>query len=97
MITPPAMPQGFSPLGAELPPERFAAIQKVAEELEAGFLSEMLKHSGVATPSETMGGGAGETAFAGFLSDAYAAELAKIGGLGLSEHVVAALIAREGG
>ncbi|MEM8787323.1 MAG: rod-binding protein [Pseudomonadota bacterium] len=88
----------IAPIGLSQPPAptRETALRNAAEELEASFLAEMLRLSGVAKPPETGGGGAGEDAFAGFLADAYARELVAAGGLGLSDHIYRALAAREG-
>lgn len=74
-----------------------AALREAARALEQTFLAEMLKTAGVAEPPTLTGGGAGEEAFAGFLVDAYAAELQRAGGLGLSESIFAALVARQEG
>ena len=78
-----------------IPVDRRDALHAAAVEFEASFLAEMLRLTGVAKPPETANGGAGESAFAGLLSDAYAEELARAGGIGLSEHVFAALVERE--
>ncbi len=79
-----------------LDPERLSALRESAEALEASFLAEMLRLSGVAKPPSFGGGGAGEDAFAGFLSDAYAERLVDTGGLGLAESIFRSLVAREG-
>ncbi len=76
---------------------RQQALRSSAEALEESFLAEMLRLSGVARPPESGGGGAGEEAFAGFLADAYAAELAESGGVGLAEGIYQSLLAREPG
>lgn len=78
-------------------PTRQQALRNSAKELEQSFLAEMLRLSGVARPPESGGGGAGEEAFAGFLADAYAAELAETGGLGLAEGIYQSLLTREPG
>ncbi len=80
-----------------IPPEREAALREVSQALEATFLAEMLRHTGVAKPPDGFGGGAGESAFASFLSDAYATELSRKGGIGLSEAIFRSLAARETG
>jgi len=90
----------ISPIPTPAAPEqstRQQALRNSAEALEQSFLAEMLRLSGVARPPETGGGGAGEDAFAGFLADAYAAELAETGGLGLAEGIYQSLLAREPG
>lgn len=86
---------GNSDPAANITPARLQALQGAATELEASFLAEMLKHAGVAKPPGAANGGPGEEAFSGFLSDAYARELAGAGGIGLSEHIFRSLLARE--
>lgn len=81
---PPAMPQ-------KTPPAQATRLQETARELEAAFLAEMLKSAGIARPSESFGGGAGEEAFSSFMVRTYADQMAAAGGLGLSEAIVRAL------
>lgn len=66
-------------------------IRQVAQDLEASFLSEMLKHSGYGKTSETFGGGIGEDQFGSFLRDQHAQLLAEKGGIGLAEQLFEAL------
>jgi peptidoglycan hydrolase FlgJ len=68
-----------------------AQIMRVARELEANFLSVMLREAGVGAPRATFGGGAGEEQFASFLTDAYAERISDRGGIGLAEHLFRAL------
>ncbi|MFV0334672.1 MAG: rod-binding protein [Tropicimonas sp.] len=63
------------------------ALRRAAQELEATFLSEMLKHAGVGTTPEAFGGGPGEEQFASMLRDAQAREMALHGGIGLAESI----------
>lgn len=63
------------------------ALRKVAQELEATFLSEMLKHAGIGKTPESFGGGPGEEQFSSMLRDAQARELALQGGIGLAESI----------
>lgn len=88
-------PQPVTDPASSLPPERLQALRGAAQELEATFLAEMLKYSGVAKPPASANGGPGEEAFASFLSDAYAQKLADRGGIGLAEHIFHSLLARE--
>lgn len=74
-----------------------AELRRVAEQLEASFLSEMLKEAGLGKPSETFGGGAGEDQFASFLRQAQADEIVKVGGIGLAESLYEALKENENG
>jgi peptidoglycan hydrolase FlgJ len=68
-----------------------------AEAFEAVFLAEMLKHSGVNALPGGFGGGAGEEAFASFLTQEYARLLAARGGIGLADQIFEAIKARENG
>ncbi len=67
------------------------AAARAAEQFEAAFLAEMLRHAGLARPPALFGGGAGEDRFASFLVRAYAERIAEAGGVGLAEHVADAL------
>ncbi len=78
-----------------LPPAREAALRQAAQAFEASFLAEMLKTAGLNRPRASMGGGAGEEAFASLLVGAQAEALAKRGGIGLAEPVYRSLLARE--
>jgi Rod binding domain-containing protein len=60
-------------------------VQAAAVELEAAFLAEMLKASGLGKARESFGGGAGEDQFSSFLVQHQARALAESGGVGLSE------------
>ena len=83
-----------APLGRAL--DGHGAMKEAAQALEASFLSEMLKLSGLAKPVGEFGGGAGEEAFSSMLSDRYAEEIAAKGGIGLSEMIFNALLRRSG-
>lgn len=64
-------------------PDAFAAAQA----FETAFLAEMLKHSGLNEMPATFGGGAGEEAFASFLTQEYAELMSEQGGIGIAEQV----------
>ncbi|MBY5977709.1 rod-binding protein [Phaeobacter italicus] len=66
-------------------------LRKAAQDLEATFLTEMLKSAGLGETSETMGGGAGEDQFSSFLVRAQAEQITKAGGIGLAESLYHAL------
>lgn len=68
----------------------------VARDLEASFLSEMLKSSGLGDSRQAFGGGAGEDQFTGFLVAEYADMLAANGGIGLAESIYRSLLRAEG-
>ena len=72
------------------------ALRKVAEEFEATFIAEMLKHSGVNKTRTGFGGGPGEEAFSSFLTGAYAERLAEVGGIGLAQSIYHALLQKGG-
>lgn len=72
-------------------PAAEAAARQTAQEFEAAFLAEMLKHTGVNATPETGGGGAGEDAFASFLTGEYARLVAERGGVGLAEQIFQAI------
>jgi len=71
-------------------------LRAVAQNLEAAFLSEMLKHAGVGAPRGGFGGGVGEDQFASMLRDEQARALAARGGIGLAESLFNALVERAG-
>lgn len=70
------------------------ALMKKAQELEASFLSEMLGHAGLGTPSADFSGGIGEDQFASFLRAEQAKAMVAKGGIGLAEHLFHALSIR---
>ncbi len=71
--------------------DKDARLMQAARELEASFLSEMLKHAGLGKTSSTFGGGVGEEQFSSLLRDAQAREMATSGGIGLAENLFHAL------
>lgn len=73
------------------------AMRAAANEFEAVFLAEMLSHTSLADTSESFGGGAGEDAFGSFMTREWANQLTESGGIGLSETIYQALLARSGG
>ena len=82
-------------VGPALPvPSNDARLREVAMQLEATFLSEMLKSAGVGAVSESFGGGVGEEQFGSYLRDAQAREMVKAGGIGLAQSLFDAMRAR---
>ncbi|MGB5556736.1 MAG: rod-binding protein [Paracoccaceae bacterium] len=73
------------------------AIWKVAQDLEATFLAEMLKSAGFGAARDSFGGGVGEEQFSSFLRQAQAEEMVKTGGIGLAEAVFNTLKERTDG
>lgn len=80
--------------GETASPDR-EALRAVALNLEAAFIAEMLKHSGLGASPEGFGGGPGEEQFASFLREEHARLFAERGGIGLAEGIFRALVARE--
>ena len=70
---------------------REIVLRQTAENLEAAFLSEMLKSAGFGAARDGFGGGVGEEQFASFLRDEQARALVKGGGFGLAESIFEAL------
>ncbi|MDU8910974.1 rod-binding protein [Aestuariicoccus sp. MJ-SS9] len=82
----------------EIPPFQSAApappdpvLLKAAQELETGFLAEMLKSAGLGKVSDSFGGGAGEMHFGSFLQHEQARQMVEAGGIGLAEMIFNAL------
>lgn len=70
-------------------------LERIAIELEANFLAQMLDFSGLGETSENFGGGAGEDAFSGFLVQEQAKMIAENGGIGLAESIVKSLLREQ--
>lgn len=70
-------------------------LRDAAKQLEASFLSEMLKSAGFGEARESFGGGVGEEQFASFLRDSHAKSMVETGGIGLAEHLFNALKSRD--
>ncbi|MDV4144723.1 rod-binding protein [Shimia sp. FJ5] len=66
-------------------------LKEVAQDLEASFLAEMLKHAGLGKPRESFGGGAGEDQFASLLIETQARAIVDAGGIGLAESIFQSL------
>ncbi|WP_300070615.1 rod-binding protein [uncultured Ruegeria sp.] len=67
------------------PPSTANRLQAAVEDLEAAFLAELLKSAGLGKTRQSFGGGAGEDQFSSFLVQHQAQQLARSGGVGLSE------------
>lgn len=72
-------------------------LREAAIQLEATFLSEMLKSAGFGESRKSFGGGVGEDQFGSFIRDAQAREMAESGGIGLAEALFEALKERAYG
>lgn len=66
-------------------------LRALSQQLEAGFLAEMLGHAGFGAARKSFGGGAGEDQFASFLRQEQANAMVKAGGIGLAESLFHAL------
>lgn len=73
------------------PPPTDQALRKVSQDLEAAFLTQMMKPMGADESRTSMGGGIGEEQFSSFLVEAEAKAVAKAGGVGLAESIFASL------
>ncbi|WP_050604900.1 rod-binding protein [Ruegeria sp. 6PALISEP08] len=80
-----------NPQGGQIPPTP-TRLKDAAVELEAAFLSEMLKSAGLGKTRQSFGGGAGEDQFSSFLIQHQAQQLARSGGVGLSEILLKSLM-----
>ncbi|WP_424941199.1 rod-binding protein [Aliiroseovarius sp. S253] len=67
------------------------ALWNAAKELEASFLSEMLKSAGIGKTPDSFGGGVGEDQFASFLRQEQARGMVESGGIGLAQSLFEAL------
>lgn len=79
----------------QLTPQRREQLREVSQDLEASFLSEMLRHAGAASSRDSFGGGIGEEQFSSFLRNEQARAMAQNGGVGLAEALFNALVSRE--
>ena len=91
-----AAPSTLAAVGSA-PSSRDADLHESAQRLEAAFLAEMLKGTGLGERGGDFGGGIGEEQFTSFLREAYANEMAKRGGVGLAESIFEALKERRDG
>lgn len=67
------------------------ALRLKAQDLEASFLAEMLKYTGLGKTQEGFNGGVGEEQFSSFLVDEYARMMTRSGGIGLAESIFKSL------
>jgi len=83
----------LSPSAQTSAPSRDTA-RNVAQSLEASFVSEMLKHTGLGLKENSFGTGS-ESQFASFHREALAKEIVRSGGLGLTELIFEAVLERS--
>ena len=79
------------------PGSRAAEIREAARAFEAVFLAEMLAHTGANKAPDAFGGGFGEEAFAGMMTETWAKMMVEAGGVGVAERIEAALLSKAGG
>ncbi|MBU6234478.1 MAG: rod-binding protein [Alphaproteobacteria bacterium] len=78
---------------SKLNPQKLAEIDNAANEFEGMFLSEMLSHMFETTGVDPMfGGGESEETWRGMMVDEMGKQIAKSGGLGLSDPIKAEMI-----
>ena len=78
-------------------PAQRARVEKTAQSFEASFLSSMFGQMFEGTDvSEPFGGGAGESAFRSFMTDAMGKSMASHGGVGLAKSVTAEMLKMQG-
>ncbi len=70
-------------------------IWAVAQDLEATFLAEMLKSTGLGESPDSFGGGVGEEQFSSFLLQAQSKAMVRSGGIGLAETIFNTLREQE--
>lgn len=73
----------IDPIQAQSAPK--TVLRTKVEALEAAFLAEMLRHSGLGEQESRFGGGIGETQVTSFLREAQAKAMVDAGGIGLAE------------
>ena len=73
-----------------------AQIDAKAKEYEATFLSIMFGQMFEGTSRTLFGGGPGEEAFTGFLTDAMAKQVSRHGGVGLAKNLAADMLKMQG-
>lgn len=83
-----------APTGLNIP-DAEARLRKAAVDLEASFLTEVLKSAGLGDVEDSFGGGAGESQFSSLLVRAQADRIAAAGGIGLAQHLFEALKERQ--
>lgn len=84
----------IEPVSAQSAPKPM--LRSKAEALEAAFLAEMLRHTGLGEQASSFGGGIGETQMASFLREAQAKAMVTAGGVGLAEMLLRSMAERGG-
>lgn len=94
-VSPALLAQPAVPTAAEL--AKRAQIKETAQGFEASFLSIMMQQmfEGVETEAP-FGGGSGETMFRSFMTDAFAKQMARSGGVGIADVVTREMLKIQG-
>jgi Rod binding domain-containing protein len=87
-------PLGTSLVTPETQSAKTAHLRALSVELEATFLTEMLKHSGLGEAQKAFGGGIGEEQFTSMRLQQTAQQITKAGGIGLAESIFQSLLER---
>lgn len=87
---------GVTPTPPQMSP-RDVQLLEVARDLEASFLTEMLKSAGMGKARDSFGGGAGEEQFTSLLVREHAQAIVDSGGIGLAQSLFEALKERDDG
>lgn len=90
----PSISTASNSIPAAQPAQDEAELRQVAQDLEASFLAEILKHTGFGEARKSNGGGAGEEQFASMMRNEHARAMAENGGIGLGEAIFQSLLAR---
>ena len=88
----------FLPISTNTPITRVSAnatALETAQKLEATFLAEMLKATGLGAQPNSMSGGVGEDQFASFHRQILAEAMVKRGGIGLAETFYNAMMEKQ--
>lgn len=77
-------------------PEQRTRIREAAEKFEASFLSIMMQQMFKDVGAGEFDGGAGEDMFKSFMSDAMAKQVARAGGVGITDVVAREMLKLQG-
>jgi Rod binding domain-containing protein len=70
-------------------------LRETAQDFEAVFLNSMFQQMFANVGQGPFGGGPGAGIWRSFLTDEYSKSFAKAGGIGIADHVMRALLARQ--
>jgi len=95
-----SLPKMQMPAGPQLPvatPEQRQKINEAAQSFEGQLMSQLMQpmFDGLSS-TPPFGGGAGESTFRSFLTEAIGKQTAKAGGIGLAKYVSAEMLRMQG-